>query len=287
MADSGRVRIGVLSRRVGESPEVLRAWETRYGLVAPERTPGGLRLYSEQDERRVRAMQNHIAAGLSASEAARLAKRSDEEGPQPVDDASLTDLFAALERSFDTLDEPGAQLALDRLFVSYGLEPALGDVILPFLHRLGTRWANAETTVGQEHFASHVIAGRLRGLTRGWGDGGGPLTVLACPPGELHDLGLLAFGLALHGRGWRIAYLGAQTPIEEIARVAAELTPAIVVLSATTPERFLDVAGELSTLASDVRVGIGGAGASAEIAERLGAEWLGGDVIKVAAGLLS
>ena len=48
MAESGRLRIGELSRRVGESPEVLRAWETRYAVVTPERTAGGLRLYSQR-----------------------------------------------------------------------------------------------------------------------------------------------------------------------------------------------------------------------------------------------
>ena len=56
------------------SPELLRAWETRYGLLRPDRTAGGLRLFSEEDERRVRLMRKHIAAGLSASEAARLAR---------------------------------------------------------------------------------------------------------------------------------------------------------------------------------------------------------------------
>src|SRR3984885_14725058 len=81
MSESGRLRIGELSRRVGESPELLRAWETRYGLVAPERTSGGLRLYSEQDERRIRVMRHHIDAGLSAAEAARLAKLADDSQP--------------------------------------------------------------------------------------------------------------------------------------------------------------------------------------------------------------
>ena len=75
-----RLRIGELSRRVGESPELLRAWEKRYGIVSPERTPGGLRLYSEDDERRILAMQRHIGAGLSAAEAARLARADDADG---------------------------------------------------------------------------------------------------------------------------------------------------------------------------------------------------------------
>src|SRR5918998_6418230 len=106
MAEGGRLRIGELSRRVGLSPELLRAWETRYGLVRPERSPGGLRLYSDEDERRVRRMQERIAAGLSASEAARLAKLDD---PLPTaEPRSFSEIEGALERSLEALDEPAA-----------------------------------------------------------------------------------------------------------------------------------------------------------------------------------
>jgi len=55
--------------------------------------------------------------------------------------------------------------------------------------------------VAQEHFASNVLRGRLLGLARGWGEGVGPRAVLACAPGELHDLPLIVFGLTLAGRG--------------------------------------------------------------------------------------
>jgi DNA-binding transcriptional MerR regulator len=284
MAASGRLRIGELSRRVGESPELLRAWETRYGLVEPERTAGGLRLYSEQDERRIRAMRRHINAGLSASEAARLAKLSGE--PQ-TESASVTlaEIEATLERSFDALDEPAAQAALDHLLIAFGLRQALAEVILPFLHRLGVRWAAAEASVAQEHFASNIIAGRLRELARGWGQGVGPRAILACPPGELHELGLLSFGLALRERGWRITYLGADTPLDDLASALEEVSPAIVVLAAVTPQRFLDSEAELTALATRARVGLAGAGASAELARRLGAEALVGELIDSAAAL--
>jgi DNA-binding transcriptional MerR regulator len=109
---------------VGEAPELLRTWEARYGLPAPERTGGGLRLYSEQDERRVRAMRYDIDAGLSTFEAARLAKLADDCRLESSS-ALLADIDAALERSFATLDEPGAQAALDRLLVAFELRRPL------------------------------------------------------------------------------------------------------------------------------------------------------------------
>src|SRR5512138_3294882 len=67
------LRIGELGRRVGVSAHLLRAWERRYGLLQPQRAAGGYRLYSAADEARVRRMLAHLAAGLSAAEAARAA----------------------------------------------------------------------------------------------------------------------------------------------------------------------------------------------------------------------
>lgn len=281
MEGGGRLRIGELSRRVGVSPELLRAWETRYGLVSPQRTAGGLRLYTEEDERRVRRMRDQIAAGLSASEAARLAKL----GEAPAVSADLSVVERELERSFDALDEPAAQAALDRLFASSALETALAEVILPFLHRVGARWARAELSVAHEHFASNVVGGRLRALARGWGEGVGPRAILACPPHEQHELGLVCFGLLLRQRGWRITYLGAATPGDDIAAACRELSPAVVVLSAVTPERFQIAGEEIRALAGSARVAIGGAGASAPLAEALDAELLPDDVVAGAAGL--
>lgn len=285
MTERGPLRIGELSKRVGESPELLRAWETRYGLVAPSRTPGGLRLYSEQDERRVRVMRHHINSGLSAAEAARMAKLADEEPPHSAEPVTAAELAATLQTSFDTLDEPAAQAALDSLLVGFGVRPALEEVILPFLSELGRRWSDAQASVPQEHFASNVIGGRLRSLARGWGHGGGPVAILACPPGEQHELGLLSFGLVLRERGWRIVYLGADTPLGEIPGTVRELTPAILVLAAMTSERFLGNAGEIRTLSSQMRVGLAGPGASLAVARKLKAESLAGGVVEVADSL--
>ncbi len=75
--EPGALRIGELSRRVGVSDHLLRAWESRYGLLRPMRSAGGFRLYTQSDEGRVRRMQSHLARGLSAAEAARAAIAED------------------------------------------------------------------------------------------------------------------------------------------------------------------------------------------------------------------
>ncbi len=285
MADGGRLRIGEFSRRVGVSPELLRAWETRYGLLRPERSGGGLRLFSEQDERRVQLMLENLHTGMPASEAARLAMggRIPRVHERPT---AAGEFERALSEGVEALDESMTQAALDRLLEAIPLPQALSEVILPFLHRLGERWATAEISVAQEHFASNIIGGRLRTLARGWGDGVGPRAVLACQPSERHDLGLLCFGLVLRERGWRITYLGADTPLRDVAAVCGELAPAIVVLCAVKPERFRKHAEEISALGMRARVAIGGAGATPALAGQLGVDLLGGEAVAEAATLV-
>ena len=129
-------------------------------------------------------------------------------------------------------------------------------------------------TVAQEHFASSVLRGRLLSLGRGWGRGAGPHALLAAPPGELHDLGLVVFGLALRDRGWRVTFLGADTPIDTIADTARRTRPDLVVLATLMPSRLGSQGEAVTELARDWRVLISGEGASLDLATSLGAEFL-------------
>ncbi len=166
-----------------------------------------------------------------------------------------------LAEALDGFDEPRAQAVLDGALAVATVDTLLTDVVLPYLHDLGERWARGEASVAQEHFASSVLRGRLLGLARGWGNGLGPLALLACLPGERHELGLIAFGLALRSRGWRVAYLGSDTPLETAEAAARSLAPALVVFNAVDPARVDGVASGLRDLARTHRVALGGAGA--------------------------
>jgi methanogenic corrinoid protein MtbC1 len=274
--DQPRVRIGELSRRTGIAPDTLRAWERRYGLLEPSRSAGGFRLYGPEDERRVRAMKAMIETGLSASEAARQAAAAPSaasagplaEGRYPA--AIAKQLSEALER----FDEPTANAVLDHALTSLTVDAVAEQVVLPVMRAIGERWESGEISVAQEHFATGVLRGRMLGLARNWGAGAGPVAILACPPGELHDLGLVAFGVVLRDRGWKIYYLGPDTPIGDVARAAEELRPAAVVLAAVSREPFDRAAGEIEDLAGGCRVLLGGQGADVELARKLGAEAL-------------
>ena len=277
MPEAGLLRIGELSRRAGVSPELLRAWERRYGLLRPTRTPGGLRVYSSEDLRRVQEMQRHLSDGVAAAEAAALASRA----PIEPENAPLAaaDVRAELAYALHGLDEPAAQAILDRLFAVGTVEAALSDVILPYLRELGARWEREEVTVAQEHFASNVLRGRLLGLARGWGRGVGPIAMLACLPGEQHELGLIAFGLALRSHGWRISYFGGNTPLETVESAAKHLEPRLIALSAVTSEPIQASLPHLRDLARRYRVALGGAGAADVDADELGVLTLPGDAV--------
>jgi len=283
MADSPHLRIGALSRRVGVSPELLRAWEQRYGLLRPTRSASGYRLYSTADEERVRSMRRYLDAGVSAAEAARLAlAEAAREGGEEAQSAGLMGLSTALRAALDRLDEPGAHAIVDRLLATFTLQTVLRDVVLPYLHELGERWERGEASVAQEHFASNVLRGRLLGLARGWGQGTGPKAVLACAPGEIHDLPLIIFGLALAERGWLITYLGADTPIATIQEALADIEPRLVVIAAMTSQRFRAAQPQLTELARRVPVAVAGAGATDRLARATGASPLEGDPVTAA-----
>ena len=282
------LRIGELSRRLGVSDHVLRAWESRYGLLQPVRSAGGFRLYSEADALRVRRMQAHLARGLSAAEAAQAVLGEDngaDHGRAAVPDRdtpAASELSGALRQALDAFDEPAAQAALDRLVFDLSVTTVLRDVMLPYLTELGERWERGTASVAQEHFASNVIRGRLAGLARGWGNGHGPRAILACSPGELHDLALMVFGIALNRNGWRIEYLGMNTPVEELTRTVDARHPDLVVLAATLPENLEPHAAQLTALARRSPLALAGAGATPEIASTVGARLLTGDPVTAA-----
>ena len=278
--DRPPIRIGELGRRVGVRPETLRAWERRYGLLSPERSAAGYRLYSARDEERVREMLAWMSRGVAASEAAKLAGAR-VRAAAPADDPSraegrpalaiaVQDLIAALQR----FDEEAAHRILDEAFARFSLETVLAELVLPVLAEVGDRWSRGQISVGEEHFCTEVLRGRLLSLARGWGGGEGPLAVLGCPPGERHDLGLVVFGLALREQGWRIAFLGADTPMATLANAADRLDPELVVSAAVEPERFEAATAAMRELTRAHPVALAGAGATPETARSLGATHL-------------
>lgn len=276
----GSLRIGELSRRTGVAETTLRAWERRYGLLRPERSAGGFRLYGDDDVARVRAMQGHLDRGLAASEAARAAQAVPGSAA-PVAEQVRAELVAAV----DALDDVGAQTALDRALASLTLEAAVTEVLLPAMASVGEGWEDDDAAIAREHFATNLVRARLLGLARGWDLGGGPRALLACAPDEQHDLALIAFGLGLRAHGWRITFLGAATPVLTLLEAARLTSPDLVAVSASRPERLTGHAAPLKRIAAKHRLAVGGPGADERVAGRLGAELLAREPFAAAAAL--
>lgn len=278
------MRIGELSRASGVSPDVLRAWERRYRVIRPRRTEGGFRLYSSADLERVQTMHSLVEGGVPASEAARRVLASGPaaavpaaavEGPN-TEAGPLDGLRAELRTVLRAFDDAGAQRTIDRLFAGYDIETVVTDVLLPELKALGDEWEQGAATVGQEHFAVHILRARLLALGRAWDRGLGPRVVLACAPGDFHDVSLAMFGLVAHQRGWRITFLGADTPIGTLL-TTAETTGADSVVVYSPIEAHMEAAArELANAGARPHVYLAGEGATAEQARLAGAALLTG-----------
>jgi MerR family transcriptional regulator, light-induced transcriptional regulator len=277
MSAGGGHRIGEFARRVGVTPELLRAWEQRYGLLRPVRTPGGFRLYGEEDAERVARMRRALDEGLSAAEAARVAL-----APPSSPDRLIEDARTRLMSAIESYDEAAVQAALDDGLAAFGLEAFVRDLIVPTLTAVGRGWEQGSVEISQEHFASNLIRGRLLSLARLWGRGAGPLALLACAPGEQHDISLLAFGLILRSFGWRILFLGANTPLSTLQKTARTTAPAVIVLVTFDPTLVKAEAAALRRLARVATLLLSGPGASSDLTGQLRVRRLNGDLIEAA-----
>lgn len=275
------LRIGELSRRVEVTPDTLRAWERRYGLLKPQRTDGGFRLYSEADEARVLAMKGLVARGIAPAQAAARALADD----AAANGRASSDPIADLRRALEGFDESAAHDAIDRVMGTLSVDSVLLHVVLPYLRDVGDRWVRGEISVAQEHFACGVLRSRLLARGRGWDAGTGPRALLACAPDEVHDLPLICLGLALRERGWRITLLGADTPIETLIGAAQSISPDICVVASVFPENLTSRVTELRRLSRAVALVLAGPGASGDLARATGARLAQGDPVTVATRL--
>ena len=282
------MRIGEISQRTGVSPDLLRAWERRYGLLRPRRTHGRTRLYSAADETRVRLMQRYIGDGLPPAQAAEMvtaARLTIRPGQAiAIPPAEVAAAHDEMHASLDRFDETSAQRALEKLFGTYSPLTVVRDVMMPYLHEVGERWAEGHVSIAQEHFATNFLHARLLAFARGWDRGLGPRAILACAPREHHTFGLISFGVALHQLGWRITYLGADTTIAMIEEAAAHVAPDLVVVCAAMPERMAPIIDDLNMLTERWPTAIAGAGTS-PAAARIRARRLEGDPVTAAQNL--
>lgn len=267
------LNIAAIARRTGVAPDTLRKWEQRYGVLQPARSSGGQRRYTETDVQRVEWLRDRIRDGWRIGEAARVlddACSAALDEPEELRNA----LIASIRRS-----EPQALSAtLDQTFAVLPLEQALSDVVTPSLRWVGDAWDRGELSVAQEHAMTAKVRAHLGKLLADARGGVHGIAVLACAPGELHDIGLLMLAVMLRADGWRVEFLGADTPVETAVAYAEAVGAAMLCISAARTESvaLLQSALASSSVSSGAPLVIGGAAVTTGTARELRATYADG-----------
>ena len=237
-------RINVVARQAGISTQLVRAWERRYGLLTPKRTDAGYRVYSDDDIVLLRGAKAMVDQGRSISEVSRLPREhlrraagsQPETPPGMATSASYLEAALAAVAAFDAARLEG--LIVHATGMGLMSNTAIcDDVLVPLLSAIGDRWEQGKLDVAAEHFGSSIVRRHLHVLlqdeTRR--NQGGPIIVCACPEGNWHEGGLLAFALHAAAQGWAPVYLGANTPVEEVVSAADNKQASAIAMSLGVP----------------------------------------------------
>ncbi|MDJ0789854.1 MAG: MerR family transcriptional regulator, partial [Myxococcota bacterium] len=232
------------ARLTGLSPEVLRAWERRYGVVTPMRTPGGTRRYRAADLERLRLLKAAVDAGHRIGE---LADLPDDELKRRggVEEPRSTERLEAILQALDRMDAGQAQHLLQLQLAALGPARFARELASPLVTEIGRRWAEEELSIASEHLATSVLRSMLGGaLLPSAASLRGPVVVFATPSGERHELGLLMAAATALGAGANALYLGADVPVDNLLEAvdrsdASALALSLVTLSREQAERTI------------------------------------------------
>lgn len=279
-SEQPRHPVRVVAQKTGLSSHVLRAWERRYGVVAPTRTAGGQRLYSDADIERLSRLRTLTAAGGSISQLAhlplaQLTRMTESElrpSAEAATDAASARWRATALQAIEGLDGGALRHELGRAVLALGVPRFLDQVVGPVLHEVGLRWHEGRMGMAQEHLTTAVVR-EVLGWVRESSETKAlaPTLVVATPANQLHEGGALLVAAAAAAEGWRISYLGANLPGLEIAAAAVRTGARAVALSVIHPEDDPALGGHLEALGrslpAGVRLLVGGAAAGAYAGE--------------------
>ncbi len=275
---TGRFTVSEVEERTGVPASSLRQWERRYGFPDPQRSPSGYRYYSDADLAAIIRMRDLVADGVPPSRAAVLV------GTQlaPVNDVRSTEaLSSELGDALQAYEGERAEQLYREAVSLYPIEVVMLDVIRPALIRIGDLWHAGVISVATEHFASNFLLGRVRALFRlSAGTAPSPRVLVACAPGERHEIGSLIVATLMRRAGFRVVYLGADMPLEDLVGLVRESRFEAILLSVTmsgSAASLLDSRDQLRDLPCQLILGGAAIEAEPELAERLGGVFLGND----------
>jgi len=264
-----RHSIGVVVRRTGLRADLIRAWERRYGVVEPARSPTRRRVYSDAEVERLLLVRRAIDGGRSIGDVAALSDPELEEliagdavaqgggerglpggGSRPV--VEQTDSAAILDACLDSirrLDQAALEAELDGAAIALSRIHLIDRLLAPLLEQIGVAWRQGTLRPAHEHLASAAVRSFLgRLLDSGRRSGVAPRLVVTTPPRQGHELGALLVAAAAAAEGWEAVYLGAELPVEEIAAAVHLVGARAAALSIVYPPDDPDLGAELTRL---------------------------------------
>jgi DNA-binding transcriptional MerR regulator/methylmalonyl-CoA mutase cobalamin-binding subunit len=263
--------IKAVSQATGLTVETLRAWERRYRVVSPRRDDLGRRLYGPEDVLRLRRLREATERGHPIGRLAQMGEaglidllHEASASPTPVTapSAFVERILEAAERYSSSACEQMLTLAISLL------TPArlIDEVLEPLLREVGERWHSGRFSIAQERMVSSSVRRHVGLIVETFDRSArGQSIVFATLPGERHELGMLMSAMICASHGFKIHYLGADLPPEEIARYAVEADAALVAISVVMLESVPSLTDHLAVirqrLEPDVPIWIGGQGA--------------------------
>ncbi len=230
--------IRTVANLTGINPVTLRAWERRYNLITPQRTPKGHRLYSEEDVELIKQVLALLDQGISISQVKPLLEQtSGQTAPAPFGDSGEVwkSYQQKMLRAIEVFDEHGLDNTYNDALSLYPFNIVSQRLTAPLLRILGERWKESDSGIAEEHFFSVYLRNKLGTRIHHLNQrSGGPLLLLACLPGEFHEIGLLIFSLACANFGYRVLILGANTPLEQLPAVLEKRACSGIVLSCSS-----------------------------------------------------
>jgi methanogenic corrinoid protein MtbC1 len=233
--------------RAGLTVPVLRAWERRYGVVEPQRTSSGYRVYDEEDVARLRAMRKLVEDGWGPGAAAASIRVSTREEIAAL--ASSVRAAAAVESGAGglverfvaaaaTLNPARVEALLDEMLARGSFESVWDRLLDPALDAIGEAWATGQVDVAAEHAASHAVLRRLAAAFQAAGHppAGRGAVVVGLPPQVRHELGALAFATAARRAGMPVLYLGPDVPVPDWVEAVTRSDAVAAVIGAVMTE---------------------------------------------------
>ena len=244
--NSGKVfPIRILAEKTHVGTSTLRAWERRYGLLKPQRTPKGHRLYREEDVIRVQEIIHLVDDGHSLTDVAKILTleagtdtasisiRTDRQGEMTIWNGYVESTINAVSAfSIERIDA-----VYNEASSLYPLDMVTERLVQPVLDILGQVWEeHPEKGIAEEHFYTSWLKHRLGArFHHAYAYAKGARIICACLPGSYHEAGLMLFSLSALSRGYRVLYFGADLPLGQLAHIQRHSAAKAIVLSSNTP----------------------------------------------------